>query len=251
MMSLANVGPHARVLCMDACFGTVTTACVERMAGQGTLCCGHLDGKRGRLEAPRLLNKRHWLAQSARQVSVAALLQVEPEGEADASQGGDAMQADDAAPAENGAASATERSAASRATETDASPASGSGDAAPSAGNASDVIKPRLHEPVPAGARVPDAIACATDQETVLMARQGFDSVVLAAPRYDPAPIMLRLRPLMQPSASVVVYSQSMQPLVECFHALQQSREFVGLQVRARQPRLRFPAAARTFAMHC
>ena len=229
MMSLANVSPHARVLCMDTCFGTVTTACVERMAGHGTLCCGHLDNKRGRLDAPRLLNKRHWLAQSARHMTVAALLQAEASREVDVQKTDDATTNASAAP-DNGAASAAEEAAARSAVE-DASPSAQPGDAERTASEAV-TTRPRLHEPVPAGARVPDGISCATDEETALMARHGFDSVVLAAPRYEPGAIMLRLRPLMQPSASIVVFSQSMQPLVECYHALQQSREFIGLQVR-------------------
>ena len=74
MMHAANVGPHAQVLCLDATGGVAAAACAERMGGTGTLCCPHAEASRYPLDYTRLLNCPRWLAQSARQCSLTALL---------------------------------------------------------------------------------------------------------------------------------------------------------------------------------
>ena len=89
----------------------------------------------------------------------------------------------------------------------------------------------RMHEPVPEGVRVPDAVIAATDAEAGEIAAGGFTSAVIVAPRLDPAELLAALLPLLLPSAAVVVYSPALQPLAECFHWLQGSREFASIQV--------------------
>ena len=80
LMHEASVAPHARVLCIDACFGLVATACAERMGGHGVLCCAHLEPQRYRLETPRLLNVSAWLAVTARHTALSKLLAAAPGG---------------------------------------------------------------------------------------------------------------------------------------------------------------------------
>lgn len=74
MMHAANVGPHARVLCVDATGGVAAAACAERMGGTGTLCCPHVEATRYPLDYARLLNCPKWLAQSARHCALTSLL---------------------------------------------------------------------------------------------------------------------------------------------------------------------------------
>lgn len=77
MMHAANVGPHARVLCLDATGGVAAAACAERLGGTGTLCCPHAEASRYPLDYTRLLNCPRWLAQSARQCALTSLLAVQ------------------------------------------------------------------------------------------------------------------------------------------------------------------------------
>jgi hypothetical protein len=74
MMHAANVGPHARVLCLDATGGVAAAACAERMGGIGTLCCAHAELSQYPLDCARLLNCAKWLAQSARHCALTELL---------------------------------------------------------------------------------------------------------------------------------------------------------------------------------
>lgn len=77
MVHAANVGPHARVLCLDATGGVAAAACAERMGGTGTLCCPHAESSRYPLDYARLLNCPRWLAQSARHCALTELLAVQ------------------------------------------------------------------------------------------------------------------------------------------------------------------------------
>jgi tRNA (adenine-N(1)-)-methyltransferase non-catalytic subunit len=89
----------------------------------------------------------------------------------------------------------------------------------------------KLGEAIPEGAKVPDSIMPAAGDDLAALAAHGFSSVLIAAPRFEPAAVLQHVQPLLQPSAALVVFSPSMQPLVECFHALQQTKEFISLQV--------------------
>jgi hypothetical protein len=252
MINQAGVGPHSRVLCIDACFGLVATACAERMAGCGTLCCAHMETQRYRLETPRLLNVPTWLAVSARQTSLSELLTAsQPEsapaatecpvaspGEAavnkreesvgrsmDRQCGGTAAGAnkpEDAAvvhmdaQCENGDSGEIVDEAAER-TAPEGSQAAG--------------LRIKLHEPIPKGVKVPESIMPATDSERADMVKVGFTSLLLAAPRFDYSKVMQMVLPLLCPSASFALFSPSLQPLTECFQALQLCKQCIALQV--------------------
>lgn len=60
----------------------------------------------------------------------------------------------------------------------------------------------------------------------------GFNSCIVAAPKLHPTAVMSQLLPLLAPSASFVVYSPWVQPLAECLHHLQASRQAVLLQLQ-------------------
>jgi hypothetical protein len=211
MMHLGNVCPGSRVLCFDACFGLAATACVERMGGQGTLLCGHLEAKRYRLETPRLLNQRHWLASSVRHARLSDLLGAHQQNMRHAGGAEECTRTPADTPAGQNASLTSQE--------------------CPS-GSSSEQMRLKLQEPIPEGVKLPDSIMPAADDELAAVAANGFSSVLLAVPRYEPAAILQLVQPLLQPSAALVVFSQSMQPLVECFHALQQMKEFISLQVR-------------------
>jgi Gcd10p family len=268
-MHHANVGPGARVLCIDACFGVAATACAERMGGRGTLCCAHLEKQRYRLETPRLLNRPLWLANSARQLHITDLLSAVdavqpaqvPQAEAIAAGAAEPASEPVTAPAADALAHASAAAAptntpddavkgqkqalASNGFTKMAVDLPGSSEAADTTatGATSGLYQPArtyfaLQQPLPEGVKVPDGIMPASEKDLALMAREGFSSLVLSAPRFDYAALVPQLLPLLLPSASFSIYSQSLHPLTECFHALQQTKQCVALQVRAAHPSL-------------
>lgn len=81
MMHAANVGPHSRVLCLDASGGVAAAACVERMGGSGTLCCAHAEAQQYHLDCVRLLNCHTWVATSTRHCALTALLAARTQAE--------------------------------------------------------------------------------------------------------------------------------------------------------------------------
>lgn len=74
MTGSANVGPYARVLCVDATGGILAASCVERMGGFGSLCCVHAEPKRYSFDVVRQLNTPPLLARSTRHVTLEDLL---------------------------------------------------------------------------------------------------------------------------------------------------------------------------------
>eukprot|EP00892_Ulva_mutabilis_P010626 jgi/Ulvmu1/7936/UM004_0169.1 len=269
MTCLADIGPHARVMCLDATGGIVAAACAERMGGTGTLACVHAERVPYVLDAVRLLNVSPWLPPSTRSISLldllaAGLQEPAPDGAdsapADIAQdtAKDDRDADLSAGAADGTAAASAPCVASpphrrggdaqrdehsadpaAATAPDAAGhAAGQGEerGGPRAGGGSRGAQHktqfRLHAVVPEGARVPDAVIAATKEEVSEVAAAGFTSLVLAAPRLEPARLLRAVQGLLLPSAAVVVFSQSLQPLAECFQALQESREFASLQLQ-------------------
>jgi hypothetical protein len=74
MAGSANVGPYARVLCIDATGGVVAAACVERMGGFGTLCCVHAEMKRYSFDVVRQLNSAAMCSRSVRHMTLEELI---------------------------------------------------------------------------------------------------------------------------------------------------------------------------------
>lgn len=71
----------------------------------------------------------------------------------------------------------------------------------------------------------------AGDEDIETMARQGFTSLVVVAPKLEPTALLTALLQLLNPSASVAVYASSLPPLAECFQKLQATRNFAALHV--------------------
>ena len=63
------------------------------------------------------------------------------------------------------------------------------------------------------------------------MAAQGFTALVVAAPRFDYVKLMPLLLPLLCASTPFAIYAAALQPLTDCFAALQASKTCVALQV--------------------
>jgi Gcd10p family len=231
MLHLANIGPSSRVLCIDSCFGLIATACAERMGGQGTLCCAHLEAQRYKLDTVRLLNQPAWHAQNARQTRIGDLLAAAgtPASKADTTDA-----AHGAAPDRHGASAASvpHVDAPQSANGVDDNGATNADSAQPGATNAEARQALLLHQPPPAGVKLPDAIMPAQEADLAVIARDGFSSMCLAAPRLDYAALVPQLLPLLLPCATFCIYAPALQPLTECFHALQQTKCCIGLQVR-------------------
>lgn len=273
MTCLADIGPHARVLCMDATGGIVAAACAERMGGTGTLACVHAERTPYVLDAVRLLNIARWLPPSARSIALTDLLAAHaaaataapaavtsadaPPGGAAAGAPADSDMADDTPANALGGDVPAQRNSGNAQLDT-LNPADGPGktpeasehataDAADAAaeqdgsraggGRHGHKTVFRMHVPVGESIRVPDAVIAATEAEVAEIAAAGFTSLVVAAPRLEAARLLQAVQSLLLPSASFVVFSPSLQPLAECFQALQETREFASLQVRL--PRLR------------
>lgn len=112
----ANVGPYARVCCVDATGGILASACVERMGGFGSLCCVHAEVKRYFMDAVRQLNAGRQVARSARHCTLEELMLTHKEVTlADAAAAAAAATAADAAAAAADAAAATAADAAAAA----------------------------------------------------------------------------------------------------------------------------------------
>lgn len=239
MTCLADIGPHARVLCLDATGGVAAAACAERMGGTGTLACVHAERVPYVLDAMRLLNAPRWLAPTARSIALVDLLAAHARSAAAAALAPDATAtaaSDAAQPAADAphppAQPSTQPEAAPAAAPEATAAAAESGSAAGAEGGFKHKTVFRLHEPVAEGTRVPDAVIAATAAETAGVATRGFTALVLAAPRLEPALLLQAVQPLLLPSAAVVVFSPALQPLADCFHTLQESREYASIQVR-------------------
>ena len=86
-----------------------------------------------------------------------------------------------------------------------------------------------MHEDV--DGPVPDRLMPASQEEVAVMARECFDSVIIAAPRVDAFALLRELLPVIRPSTPFAVFGQSLQPLAEAFALLQATKQFISLQV--------------------
>lgn len=91
----------------------------------------------------------------------------------------------------------------------------------------------------------------AGDEDVETMARDGFTSLVVVAPKLEPTALLTALLPLLKPSASLAIFASSLPPLAECFQKLQVTRNFAALHVR---PQISFSCAlvclARCLTLH-
>ncbi|GAB4815070.1 hypothetical protein N2152v2_002116 [Parachlorella kessleri] len=74
LLSLANIGAHARVLVIDACGGLVTAAVAERLGGFGSVTAAHVGPRPPGSEALRQFNFSAQLRSTVRTVSLQQLL---------------------------------------------------------------------------------------------------------------------------------------------------------------------------------
>ena len=256
MMHQANVGPCERVLCVDACAGLVATAAIERMGGCGMLCFVHAEAKRYNVDTARQLNVPQWLARSARHTTLQKLLAAGAAGHCKAD--ADAAQQEDGATEKvaecadaKGAVAAAEQAHNSAALHQQnvnvqlpdaAANGSAISDAAvQAAGNlaaaehaaARNAVRQRfvLGEALPEGVPCPGSMLQASEADLQVFASHGFTSAVIAAPRVDCRALLRHLLPLLLPCATVCIFASALQPLAEAFQELQDTKQFVALQV--------------------
>ncbi|GLJ40363.1 hypothetical protein SUGI_0830410 [Cryptomeria japonica] len=85
-------------------------------------------------------------------------------------------------------------------------------------------VSPKVNKTVKAGRQ-------ATSEDTLSWAENGFTSLIVAAPDFDPWTVVKQTLPLLSFSAPFVIYYQYLQPLAECMNKLQVERMAVALQI--------------------
>lgn len=81
------------------------------------------------------------------------------------------------------------------------------------------------------GGDLPRAGKPSTPEQLMAWARDGFSSMIVAAPNEPAAALVGKLLPLLAPSASFAIYHTHLQPLAECMVGLQRTKLAVGLQL--------------------
>ncbi|WOL09656.1 hypothetical protein Cni_G18409 [Canna indica] len=242
LLSMANVGPYSDILVVDMIGGIVTGAVAERLGGTGYLCSTYFGTAPYPSDIVRMFNfssetrsrivhmpfsdlfKSHensvfpgaelnanapsMLSESPKYENTVDLSSKPTVEEFDLmeEQSVDNMEAS-SSPAKNG----TEHFV--------LNPCSSDASACRHESNASVA-----DTPVNKGRQVP--------AETVaLWKRNGFSSLIIAAPESDVGTIVQELLPLLAYSAPFVIYHQYLQPLATCMHKLQSSKMAISLQI--------------------
>jgi tRNA (adenine-N(1)-)-methyltransferase non-catalytic subunit len=71
----------------------------------------------------------------------------------------------------------------------------------------------------------------ANESERLEFLRQGFTSLIVTAPRVEYTALVTAVLPYLRTSASIALYSPSLQPLVDCYTFLKASHQFVAVSV--------------------
>ena len=210
LLSLANVGAHARVLVMDSCGGMVTAAVAERLGGFGSVCKAHAGAKAPTSEALSQLNFGPAVRRSIRSATLDELLQQMAAATVAGTQRDDAAAAPlpmDAAPA--------------------AMPEAAQDPAAPPAGAAGGAAEQADGAAAAAGAAAAGSAAAGLGAAAV--GGPPFTSCILAVPGMSPLALVRAVLPLLAPSTPFAIYGRWVQPLAECLDALKAGQEAVCL----------------------
>ncbi|BDA40995.1 tRNA (adenine(58)-N(1))-methyltransferase non-catalytic subunit [Coccomyxa sp. Obi] len=254
LLSLANIGAHARVLVVETCGGLVTGAVAERMGGTGLIVSGYTGLKAPSLDVVQQFNFPASSKASMVTAPIKALLQCRSQPATEGvSSGADqpaaaeealsAQPAQDTAMADAGTGEqagdahtvpltkspGTDATIAVAGTSTSGVEAAGNGQN--STAGAEEVARTgaqggaqQVASTSGSGRELPEAVQQAC--------RQGFDCCILASPLVQPLALLRKVLPLLAPSAAFAVFSNYLQPLAECMLALQVSKEALAVQLQ-------------------
>lgn len=264
-LNLANVAAGGKVLLFDNCMGVVAGAVLERMGGLGTLCTSYVDRPYG-ADAVRTMNLgREELSVLHANVPLAALkaaaaarlMEAEKEEGRVAVEGNNNLQRGNVAvgavtemvvatPAAGALPSSSmmelEVSGPAEEPHTSTAPtvtAAGITEVAEvvvevaSATGlvASGVQQTPTASPNAAGPSKGASADGLPSRPPSSLHPTGFTSCIIAAPKLSATSLLSQVLPLLAPSAALVVFSPWSQPLAECMHSLQESRQAVMLQL--------------------
>lgn len=209
LLSLANVGAHARVLVVESCGGLVSAAALERTGGTlapgsgvASAWVGGATAKKPSLEIWRIFNFSQQQRAGLRFAPLATLLE-------------EAQQAQQAQQQENG----QQQPAAGEQQQHDA--AGDEAEPMQQDGQQSEGEQQQHAKQQPpssmGGQQQPVATAAAA---AAAGPRPPFNSCILAAPGVSPLALVQHVLPLLAPCASLAVYSPWAQPLAEALDAL-------------------------------
>ncbi|PRW61100.1 tRNA (adenine(58)-N(1))-methyltransferase non-catalytic subunit trm6 [Chlorella sorokiniana] len=213
LLTLANVGAHARVLVVESCGGLVSAAALERTgggvspgSGVASAWAGGPTAKKPSLEIWRSFNFSQQQRAGLRFAPLSTLLEEARQAQQAAQQAGNGQQQDGQRQPQE-------------AVQQDGPAAAG------------DAAEPMQQDGQPHGseqqqqAEQPPGREDAQQQTAGGAAAAGgprppFDSCILAAPGISPLALVQHVLPLLAPSASLAVYSPWAQPLAEALDAL-------------------------------
>jgi tRNA (adenine-N(1)-)-methyltransferase non-catalytic subunit len=232
-------------LIVEQCSGLIAAAVAERQAGYGHICCASVDTRAASIDMVRFLN------QSAEQrsiISTATLLELQEAAEAVQQQQEQAQQEQAAAAGGGQEAAAGSTAASDDVAMPDAAEAQqDAAQAAPAAGPADAAAGTAAAPSSEVQAGKPGAeqqkqprkqpqrggpLTTATPELLQQLLQPGFTSCIIAAPKLHTSALLREVLPLLQPSASLVVYSPFLQPLAEAQAELSTARLAVQLQVQ-------------------
>ncbi|CAL8466719.1 g6255 [Coccomyxa elongata] len=255
LLSLANIGAHARVLVVETCGGLVTGAVAERMGGTGLIVSGYTGLKAPSLDVVRQFNFPASSKASMVTATITALLHCRSQPATEgACSGADqpaaavetlpAQPAQDTAMADAGTGeqagdARTERLAESQCTDAATTVADTSTIGVVEEAEKGQNSTTGAEEVARIGAQSSAQQSASTSgsgrelPEAVQQAcRQGFDCCILASPLVQPLALLRKVLPLLAPSAAFAVFSNYLQPLAECMLALQVSKEALAVQLQ-------------------
>ena len=207
LLSLANVGAHARVLVVETCGGLVTAAALERGGGVASAWAGGAGTRKPSLEIWRSFNFSEEQRAGLRFAPLATLLE-------EAQQ---ARQAQQAAGGQQAVAGQQEQQQQQQQQDGAAGSAEGGAEPMQQDGQPQQAQQQPEQQPGAAGGGSEQPPAAAA---TAAGPQPPFNSCILAAPGLSPLALVRHVLPLLAPSASLAVYSPWPQPLAEALDAL-------------------------------
>lgn len=192
LLSMANIGAHAKVLVLDQCGGLVAGAVAERLGGHGEMVVGYFGHATPPLDLLKSFNFEDDVWNTIFHASMdrfdARPTEVEP--------------AETEAPAPE----VEPRAEATRPMD--------------------EPTPPPVEEK-----KKQRKASRASDEQIQEWKRAKFDSLVVAAPNLDQAEAMTRILPLVIDSGNFAIYSNFSQPLAECLHHLRSRRMAVDVEL--------------------
>eukprot|EP00898_Chlorokybus_atmophyticus_P001462 jgi/Chlat1/2316/Chrsp17S00172 len=236
LLALGNVRATAHVLVLESCGGLLTGAIAERMGGHGVVCSTHATPKPPSIDIARLFNLLPEAQRSVVRVPVAELVRLQKEssnatGEKTDNLKLEAQPLEAAVQDSNGAPSPT----AAAVDDIDANEERMDADIP---GQVDGEMEAQGNGEHGAGGSPPFRSGRGgtlgrrpTDEERAQWRDHGFTSLIVACASLQPAATADQLLPLLAQSAPFAFYSPYLQPLAECMHYLQKSRNAVNLQI--------------------